>query len=104
VFPPGLHAPSQTYIPDYTRKLLADQVESGRGIGNQEHSFGIRGRALILLILEQVGQQPTSIPVARIARVMAVGLPHHITQEGMGGEPFSMQRKNRTVYLQLLRE
>jgi hypothetical protein len=31
-------------------------------------------------------------------------LPHHITQEGMGGEPFSMQRKNRTVYLQLLRE
>jgi putative transposase len=35
---------------------------------------------------------------------MAVGLPHHITQEGMGGEPFSMHRKNRTVYLQLLRE
>jgi hypothetical protein len=32
------------------------------------------------------------MPVGRIARVIAVGLPHHITQRGMGGEPFSMQR------------
>jgi hypothetical protein len=31
--------------------------------------------------------------MGRIARVIAVGLPHHITQRGMDGEPFSMQRK-----------
>jgi putative transposase len=42
--------------------------------------------------------------MGRIARVIAVGVPHHITQRGNGRRAVFHVEEDRTVYLQLLRE
>jgi putative transposase len=42
--------------------------------------------------------------MGRIARVIAVGLPHHITQRGNGRRAVFHVEEDRAVYLQLLRE
>jgi hypothetical protein len=45
----------------------------------------VQSRALILLISEsKSGDKPPPFAVGRIARVIAVGLPHHVTQRGNG--------------------
>ena len=42
--------------------------------------------------------------MARIARVVAVGLPHHVTQRGIARSPVFTSDQSRAVYLSLLRE
>ena len=42
--------------------------------------------------------------MARIARVVATGLPHHITQRGTNRQPVFTTDRSREVYLALLRE
>ena len=51
-----------------------------------------------------MGRQATSILLGRIARVVAVGLAHHVPQRGNGRRVISHSEADRTVYLQLLRE
>ena len=42
--------------------------------------------------------------MARLARVVAVGVPHHITQRGNGRQFILTSEEERTVYMQLLRQ
>ena len=61
--------------------------------------------ALILLISEsKSGDNPPPFPVGRIVRVIAVGLPHHVTQRDNGRRAAFHAEQDRMVYLRLLRE
>jgi len=42
--------------------------------------------------------------MSRLARVVAVGIAHHITQRGVARQPIFTSDKSRSVYLALLRE
>jgi putative transposase len=42
--------------------------------------------------------------MARLARVVAVGVPHHITQRGNGRQLILTSDAERTVYMELLRQ
>jgi putative transposase len=42
--------------------------------------------------------------MARLARVIAVGVPHHITQRGNARRFILLDEADRKVYLDLLRE
>jgi REP element-mobilizing transposase RayT len=45
-----------------------------------------------------------NFPMARLARVVAVGAPHHITQRGNGRQFILTSDAERTVYMELLRQ
>ena len=42
--------------------------------------------------------------MARVARIVAVGLPHHVTQRGNNRQAIFQTDRDRNLYLKLLRE
>lgn len=53
---------------------------------------------------EESGRSALSIFMPRIARVVAVGVPHHVTQRGNNRQRIFDSDQDRLLYLKLLRE
>jgi hypothetical protein len=66
------------------------------------------GLARILCLLGAIAEKVTSVIkvgcMARLARVVAVGVPHHVTQRGNGRQFILACDPDRSVYLDLLRQ
>jgi len=67
----------------------------GETWGKPGETWGQTGRFLFFLIL--------SLAVARLARVVAVNVPHHVTQRGNARQFILQSDSDRLVYLDLLR-
>jgi len=62
----------------------------------------------VLYSLGAIAEKVTSVIkvrcMARLARVVAVGVPHHVTQRGNGRQYILACDPDRSVYLDLLRQ
>jgi hypothetical protein len=68
--------------------------------------MGDSGDGALISLISESNRAATgdSILVGRIAGVIAVGLPHHVTQRGNGRRAVFYSDEDRKVYLQLLWE
>ena len=87
-----------TYDPIKRDKTLAE-----RGLDFESAIFGeFRGQHIKLLVF--VGDHAIIAPMARIARVVLPGIPHHVTQRGNRRQPTFFTDKDYQIYLDLMAE
>ncbi len=84
---------------------MADVVKRNNSYGDQLRSYAVTvsygdsNRSLSFLF-----SPPKSLVMARLARIVIPGLPHHVTQRGNRRETVFFGDKDYAAYLEMLRE